>query len=64
VSTEENPVRIRTARPYDAAALLDLKRQLDEETSFMAGRGIGTGLLRYPQGLGRPRTASTASSSP
>jgi RimJ/RimL family protein N-acetyltransferase len=29
------PVRIRTARPYDAAALLDLKRQLDEETAFM-----------------------------
>lgn len=28
-------VRIRTARPYDAAALLDLKRQLDEETAFM-----------------------------
>jgi RimJ/RimL family protein N-acetyltransferase len=35
VSTEENPVRIRAARPYDAAALLDLKRQLDEETAFM-----------------------------
>jgi len=30
-----NPVRIRTARPYDAAAFLDLKRQLDEETVFM-----------------------------
>jgi hypothetical protein len=35
VSVAENPVRIRTARPYDAAALLDLKRQLDEETAFM-----------------------------
>jgi RimJ/RimL family protein N-acetyltransferase len=35
VSTERNPVRIRNARPYDAAALLDLKRQLDEETAFM-----------------------------
>jgi RimJ/RimL family protein N-acetyltransferase len=35
VSTEENPVRIRTARQYDATALLDLKRQLDEETAFM-----------------------------
>ena len=35
MSVAENPVRIRTARPYDAAALLDLKRQLDEETSFM-----------------------------
>jgi len=30
-----NAVRIRIARPYDAAALLDLKRQLDEETAFM-----------------------------
>jgi len=30
-----NPVRIRTARPYDAAARLDLKRQLDSETAFM-----------------------------
>jgi RimJ/RimL family protein N-acetyltransferase len=35
VSTERNAVRIRTARPYDAAALLDLKHQLDEETAFM-----------------------------
>ena len=35
MSAERNAVRIRTARPYDAAALLDLKRQLDEETSFM-----------------------------
>jgi hypothetical protein len=35
VSLTENPVRIRTARPYDAAALLDLKRQLDSETAFM-----------------------------
>ena len=35
MSVAENPVRIRTARPYDAAALLDLKRQLDEETAFM-----------------------------
>jgi RimJ/RimL family protein N-acetyltransferase len=35
VTAEPNAVRIRTARPYDAAALLDLKRQLDEETSFM-----------------------------
>jgi RimJ/RimL family protein N-acetyltransferase len=31
----ENPVGIRIARPYDAAALLDLKRQLDTETAFM-----------------------------
>jgi len=31
----ENPVRIRTARPYDAPALLDLKHRLDEETAFM-----------------------------
>ena len=35
MSAERNPVRIRIARPYDAAALLDLKRQLDEETAFM-----------------------------
>jgi GNAT superfamily N-acetyltransferase len=35
VSAERNAVRIRIARPYDAAALLDLKRQLDEETAFM-----------------------------
>ena len=35
MSVAENPVRVRTARPYDAAALLDLKRQLDEETAFM-----------------------------
>ena len=35
MSVSENPVRIRTARPYDAAALLELKRRLDEETAFM-----------------------------
>jgi len=35
VSVSENPVRIRTARPYDAPALLDLKHRLDEETAFM-----------------------------
>ena len=35
MSAERNTARIRTARPYDAAALLDLKRQLDEETAFM-----------------------------
>jgi RimJ/RimL family protein N-acetyltransferase len=35
VNAERNPIRIRIARPYDAAALLDLKRQLDEETAFM-----------------------------
>ena len=35
MSVAGNPVRIRTARPYDAAALLDLKRQLDSETAFM-----------------------------
>jgi hypothetical protein len=35
VSATEAPVRIRTARPYDAAAVLDLKRQLDSETAFM-----------------------------
>ncbi len=35
MSVSENPVRIRTARPYDAAALLDLKHRLDEETAFM-----------------------------
>ena len=35
MSAERNAVRIRSARPYDAAALLDLKRQLDEETAFM-----------------------------
>ena len=35
MSTGRNAVRIRTARPYDAAALLDLKHQLDEETAFM-----------------------------
>lgn len=33
--TEAAPARIRPARPYDAAALLELKRQLDLETSFM-----------------------------
>jgi len=35
VSAGRNAVRIRIARPYDAAALLDLKRQLDEDTAFM-----------------------------
>jgi RimJ/RimL family protein N-acetyltransferase len=35
VSAERNAARVRTARPYDAAALLDLKHQLDEETAFM-----------------------------
>jgi len=35
VSGKPNAVRIRTARPYDAAALLELKHQLDEETAFM-----------------------------
>jgi RimJ/RimL family protein N-acetyltransferase len=35
VNAEGIPVRVRAARPYDAAALLDLKRQLDRETSFM-----------------------------
>ena len=35
MSAERNAVRIRVARPYDAAALLDLKRQLDEDTAFM-----------------------------
>ena len=35
MSTEADPVRIRPARPYDAAALLELKRQLDQETAFM-----------------------------
>jgi len=30
-----SPVRLRTAVPADAAALLDLKRQLDQESSFM-----------------------------
>ena len=35
MSVSQNPVRIRVARPYDAAALLDLKRRLDEETAFM-----------------------------
>ena len=30
-----SPVRVRAARPYDAAALLGLKRHLDQETSFM-----------------------------
>ena len=35
MSAERSEVRIRTARPYDAAALLDLKHQLDEETAFM-----------------------------
>ena len=35
MSVSQNQVRIRTARPYDAAALLDLKHRLDEETAFM-----------------------------
>ncbi len=35
MSTEQVPVRIRAAGPWDAAALLDLKRRLDSETSFM-----------------------------
>ena len=36
MSAEATPlVRIRSARPYDAAALLELKRQLDHETAFM-----------------------------
>ena len=35
MSAEAAPVRIRPARPYDAAALLELKRQLDHETAFM-----------------------------
>jgi len=35
VSALGAPVRIRPARPYDAAALLELKRQLDRETAFM-----------------------------
>lgn len=33
MSTEQ--VRIRAAGPWDAASLLDLKRRLDQETSFM-----------------------------
>jgi hypothetical protein len=35
VSVSENPVRIRIARPYDAAALLELKRRLDEEMAVI-----------------------------
>ena len=35
MSVPSTPARIRAARPYDAAALLDLKRQLDAETAFM-----------------------------
>ena len=35
MSVAGDPVRIRTARPYDAAALLDLMHQLDSETAFM-----------------------------
>jgi len=35
VSAVPAPARIRTARPYDAAALLELKHQLDRETAFM-----------------------------
>jgi RimJ/RimL family protein N-acetyltransferase len=35
VSAVPAPVRIRAARPYDAAALLELKHQLDRETAFM-----------------------------
>ncbi len=35
MGAEADPARIRAARPYDAAALLELKRQLDRETAFM-----------------------------
>ncbi len=35
MSTAAAPWRIRAARPYDAAALLELKRQLDLQTAFM-----------------------------
>ena len=35
MSGKPNALRIRTARPYDAAALLELKHQLDEESAFM-----------------------------
>src|SRR5579859_2941533 len=35
MGAEADPVGIRPARPYDAAALLELKRQLDRETAFM-----------------------------
>ncbi|SRR6266571_6337113 len=35
MSAAETAVRIRTAGPQDAAALLGLKRQLDAETTFM-----------------------------
>ncbi len=35
MSAAAAPWRIRTARPYDAAALLELKRQLDLQTAFM-----------------------------
>ena len=35
MSGKPDAVRIRTARPYDAAALLDLKHQLDTESAFM-----------------------------
>lgn len=35
MSAAADTVRIRPARPYDAAALLELKRQLDRETAFM-----------------------------
>ncbi len=35
MSAADAPARIRAARPYDAAALLELKRQLDRETAFM-----------------------------
>jgi hypothetical protein len=47
VSVSENPVRIRAARPYDAAALLDLKHRLDEETAFM---------MYEPEPTRRPQT--------
>ena len=35
MNAENAVVRIRAAGPWDAAALLDLKRQLDQETAFM-----------------------------
>lgn len=35
MSAAAAPWRIRPARPYDAAALLELKRQLDLQTAFM-----------------------------
>ncbi len=35
MSTGQVPVPIRATGPWDAAALLGLKRRLDSETSFM-----------------------------